>query len=298
MNIQELFTSKTQSKLPTEETIWQSNESMRQWLKGAFDAILKTPVREGTVVCMPPCLFRYATEDLYSLGLLALFDVRPETAGFTMQDFEYLFCDTFVDYFDFPDNEADKFVAWVARTLYRIAEEDEFLNTTPARFLCGDLMKQARGQLFTQLQLTELASFIPLFISVLFAIHLRGLWPHLYERLIARENGGLVPKFKLLELFLNTWAEEDLRFRTVTPEWAKEVLQSEEECGATHPMLKLDESSAFYALRLGSKPSKRQQVKGSTNPKRSFHHRASYGKLPSLRKRRHYAKGIERLDVV
>lgn len=120
---------------------------------------------------------------------------------------------------------------------------------------------------FAHLNLTELAGFLPLFVSILFAIHIQGLWPNLFDRLEANRKPELVPQFKLVELFLNTWAEEDLRFRTVTRELVTEVMQSVRKRGAVNLGLDLDEPWALYALRLAPRPRKHRL---GGKPRKSF----------------------------
>ncbi|WP_417463277.1 hypothetical protein [Kordiimonas sp.] len=270
---------------------------MRCWLYSALDAILKSPAKQGTIVDVPPYKFRYASRDLFSLGLLALFNVRPLKPPTTKLDFDYLFCDTVVKYFSFPGEggkEAALFVSWIARSLFSIAEEDDFLDCTPADTICGELLDRTkRDPLFVQLKLTELSDFIPLFVSVLFAIHIQGLWPHLYERLDANRKPELVPPFKLMELFLNTWAEADLRFRSVTVDLLTEAIRPVQEHRALQPELQMQENWALYALRLAARPTEGpKEEKPFLSKKKSPLQALLRAAGRRERKKRHAAKGV------
>ena len=252
--IEELFAEPPHAPPPTGEDIWQGEENMRAWLLSAFDAILSAPApaKEGVIINVPPYKIRYSARGLYSLGLLSLFIINPEDSSITKQDFDYLFCDTALKYFSLSKRGARKeksalFVAWIARSLYMIASENdnEFLECMQPGAICSDLLRQASSDpLFARLDLTEWAQFIPLLVSILFTIHIQGLWTCLYDRLHERDK----PQFKLLELFLNVMAEEDLRFRTVKRELVTEVLQEMKKHDAAHPDLRLDDTMVYYVL--------------------------------------------------
>lgn len=226
---------------------------MRRWLTTVFDTILATPTREFVKIDVQPYRLIHDSRNLFSVSLLSLTSLRADDAKISKQDFEYLFCDVFLSYFEFPDGEGDLFVSWVSTMLLGVAEEEKRLDYAPADFIRNHLQYQARhDQILGRLGMRDRSNYVTLFVSALFAIHIGGLWSQLFDRIDVRGSLKLKPHFKLIEMFLNRFAEEELRFRAVTSQDVKEAMQLAKKFGAVHPGLHPKEEVILSALRLPS----------------------------------------------
>lgn len=250
LEIDELFAERSARPSPTAGDLWTDRDRMQDWLGSVFDAILASPSRGTANIDVPPYRFLHDGRNLFSVSLLALLSLRPHDATLSQQDFEYLFCDAFLDYFDFQGDESESFVSWISTVIFRMAEEEEHLDFAPAEFIRDYLHYVAvRDPLLSRLRMTDRSNFLSLFVSILFTIHIGGLWPQLFDRIDGRSRPRLKLPFKLIEMFLNRFAEEELRFRTVTADNVKEAMQLL-EFGVTHPDLEPREANVLRALRL------------------------------------------------
>ncbi len=255
LDVTELFSGPEERSSFTFGDLWKDIDKTSHWLEQVFDGILKTPPRDFAIVQVSPCQFLYDPKALYSTSLLSAFSLRPDDATVSMRDFEYLFCDTFLDYFQFPENETELFVSWITKTLYGVPKEEEDLDFTPPDFIRDYLLYEAKHDGFLgRVRMVDQANFVPLFVSVLFAIHIGGLWPQLYDRIDMRNLCGLKPPFKLMEMFLNRFAERELRLRTVTVDDVTEVMRLFERFDIVHSDLVLQEEMILQALRLSNGP--------------------------------------------
>lgn len=239
--------------MPSRSDLWGDHESMQLWLNTVFDTILATPTRDFAKIDVPPYRFIHDSRNLLSVSLLSFASLRAEGAKVSKQDFEYLFCDVFLSYFDFPDDEGELFVSWVSTMIIRVAEEEERLDYMPADFIRDHLQYQARHDpILGRLGMRDRSNYITLFVSGLFAIHIGGLWSQLFDRIDVRGRLQLRPQFKLIEMFLNRFAEQELRFRAVTLRDVKEAMLLLDKYGVAHPRLEPKEEAILSALRFSS----------------------------------------------
>jgi hypothetical protein len=250
LDVSELFADGSASPPPTARDLWADQDKMKDWLNSVFDTILATPSHEIIEVAVPPYRFVHDGRNLFSVGLLSLFSLRPHDATISKQDFQYIFCDALLDAIKFQGDETEAFASWVATMILRIAEEEEFLDSAPADFIRDHLLYMAvHDPLLARLRMTEKYNYVPLLVSGLFAIHIGGLWPQFFDRIDGRSRLPLKLPFKLIEMFLNRFAEKELRFRTVTAESVKEIMKLRAH-GVAHPDWAHNEATVLQALRL------------------------------------------------
>ena len=254
-DVHALFEEAKELSAPTFDELWNKREQMERWFESVFDAILATPTQKFSLIDVPPYKFRHDATNLFSVSFLSFFNARPEKAEVRSQDIEHIFCDVFLDYFDFKDGEAEQFFSWISATILRAPEEDEYLDEATSDFIREHLLYKSRSDpQFSRLGMMDKASFIPLFVSTIFTIHIGELWPQLLDRIDSRESPELKLPFKLIEMFLNRFAEEQLRFRTITADHVKEAMRLKEHSRAAHPELAPSEETVLCALRFGSGP--------------------------------------------
>lgn len=300
LDVAELFVEVSARPLPTARELWADPGKMKAWLGSVFDAILAAPSLETSRIDVPPYKFTHDGRNLFSVSLLALFNLRPRDAAISQQDVEYLFCDAFLDSIEFRGHETESFVSWAATMILRVAEEDEFLDFAPADFIRDHLLYMAvHDPLLTRLSMIERHSYVPLFVSGLFAIHTEGLWPQLFDRIDGRANKQMKLPFKLIEVFLNCFGEEELRFRSVTAEYVKETMKLL-EYGVPHPDLAPEEVRVLQALRLAPEPLSRSVAQriGETvrAVRRVWAPRKAGAAIPATKGNQH-AHGVERLQL-
>lgn len=261
LDVGELFADASAGPPPTAGDLWNNHVEMKGWLDSVFDSILATPSDDTIEIAVPPYRFVHDGRNLFSVSLLSLFSLRPHGATITKQDFQYIFCDAFLDAIEFQAEETVAFTDWVAKMLLRVAQEEEFLDSAPADFIRDYLQYMAiHDPILARLRMIERYDFIPLFVSGVFAIHIGGFWPQLADRIEGRGRLQLKISFKLIEVFLNRFAEKELRFRSVTAEYVKEVMKLR-DYGVSYPELAIEEATVLRVLRLVPEPPTRSIVK-------------------------------------
>ncbi|MFA9262926.1 MAG: hypothetical protein ACEQSB_06295 [Undibacterium sp.] len=305
LDVAELFADASASPPPTALDLWTDHDTMKGWLDSVFDTILATPSREIFEVDVAPYRFVHDGRNLFSVSLLSLFSLRPHDATISKQDLQYLFCDAFLDAIEFQGDETESFAGWVATMILRIGEEEEFLDFAPADFIRDHLLYVAvHDPLLARLRMTERYNYVPLLVSGLFAIHIGGLWPQLFDRIDGRSRLPLKLPFKLIEMFLNRFAEKELRFRTVTDESVKETMKLRRH-GVTHPDLAQKEATVLQALRLAQKPPSRSFVQKFGDAANALRARAigngwannKVGARPAAAVSKKRARGVEKLEL-
>lgn len=247
--IEELFNQPTENQAPTRRQLWRDRDVLRRWLQTVFDGILASPPGEFRMLDVPPHRLIPDDRNLFSVSLLSITTLVSDDAEFTTQDFAYMFCDEFISYFNIPEYDGNLFLLWTSNELFRTVEKNPRIDFAPADFICDHLQYQARhDQLLSRLRIKDRANFVPLLVSCLFAIHIGGLWPYLFDRLRARSMEQQVLSCKLIEIFLNRFAEKELRLRTVTPDDAKEAMRLVAQHGVAYSELKPNETTILSAL--------------------------------------------------
>jgi hypothetical protein len=238
----------------TARDLWTNPGKMQNWLRSVFETIQTTPSDEAAGIIVPPYGIRYDHRNLFTPSLLAPLSLRPRDATVSEEEFKRLFCDTFLNSFDSKGNGTETFVPWASSMILDVGEENEFLDYTPADFIRDHLLYMAKNDsLSTSLGIANQSSVIPLFVSGLFAIHIGGWWQQLSDSIDAHGSVQLRRPFKLIELFLNRFAEECLRFNPVTIDSVKEAMLLPKS-GVTHPALEPNEEDVLRALHLASVP--------------------------------------------
>lgn len=297
LHVSELFAGATASPAPSAHDLWADRDKMKNWLGSVFDAMLATPPFENAKINVQPYRLVHDGRNLFSVSLLSLFSLRPHDAAISQQDIKYLFCDAFLDAIEFQGEETESFVTWAAIMILSIAEK-ELLDYAPADYIRDHLLHVAvHDPLLARLRLFERHSFVPLFVSGLFAIHMGGLWPQLFDRVDGRARVQMKLPFKLIEMFLNRFAEEELRFRTVTSENVNESFKLLEN-DVSHMDLLPKKENVLRVFRLTSDAPARSFVQKFGDAAIRVKRRWSVDKagMPASEVRKKRAHGVKKLE--
>ena len=232
------FEDHSDGRRSSSEEIWNDQCKMEIWLEELFCAILLFDWRaSSTKLDVPPYRFPYDPKHLLSIDLFSPASHRSPNAKVTVQDFERALLDAFLNVAFGKEDTSDqksvhndsqgkqakevpsKFLFWMARAMYRCAEGEDgkFLHYVTPGTLSQFIAAEAKNdRVIRKERLLEWVEIVPLIVSVLFAIHRNALWAQLRDVLDERDLRDLEFPFRLMEIFLNRWADEDLRFLTIT----------------------------------------------------------------------------------
>ena len=144
LDVSSLFEEMDGPSSSTFEGVWSDHAEMKRWLPSVFDAILAMPAHSIEPIDVPPYRFRHDATDLYSVSFLSFFDLQPEGAAITSQDFGEIFCNAFLDYLAGGDGAEDLFVLWASRVLLFASERNEHLYIASPDFIQNHLSFHAK----------------------------------------------------------------------------------------------------------------------------------------------------------
>lgn len=249
----------------TVEALWNDRAAMEFWLKYVlFAEVLKLDWNgQKRRIDVAPIRLPFSEPYLLSLDLMSLISHRPARASVKVQDFHRMFCFAFVDLVAIPEHqegperdekdgaltayeplyreEPQDFLRWLASAMLRCAHGpygDRRASLDPG--LLSELLvaEAADDPVVRERMLSASVETIPLIVSTLFALHARALWPVLRETLESRGLNRLKFHFSIMELFINRWADEELRYRTVEHQDIMGIFMSRDE--GTYPDPRLD----------------------------------------------------------
>lgn len=257
-NVEDLFAPAPSQPPVTVELLWNDREAMEIWLKDTlFVEVLKLDWNgRKRRIDVAPLRLPFNDTHLLAIDLLSLLSHRPAVATVTAQDFYRAFCGAFVDLVAMPERlddgryteigariksdspnphgsvnreEPQDFLRWLSRAMLRCAHGPNGENRaslTPG--LLSELLvhEAAEDPVIREKWLSAGVETIPLIVSTLFALHRQALWPVLREALEYRRLSKLKFHFSIMELFINRWAGEELRYRSVEEQDVRSVFDA------------------------------------------------------------------------
>lgn len=265
-----VFFSPTPSPPPvTVELLWSDRRAMELWLKDTlFVEALKLDWNgRKRILDVAPLRLPFSKPYLLSIDFLSLLSHRPAGASVTAQDFQRAFCGAFIDVVALPEplndgkfkdvgegsklgsfmthrsvnrEEPQDFLRWLSKAMLQCAHGP---NGEPRASLTPGLLSEllaneaAKAPVIREKWLSASVETIPLIVSALFALHRQALWPVLREALEDRGLSKLRLHFSIMELFINRWAGDELRYRSVEAEDVVSVFHASADTPYSDPRL-------------------------------------------------------------